>query len=350
MILFRADGNKIIGSGHIMRCLSLAAAFRRTGEECTFVLSDDAFALTVHKNGFPAEILHTEFKRMESELQKLSALFKRLRPTCVIVDSYYVTETYLKTLKEQRPVVYMDDLSAFAYPADCLVNYNIFGSSAVYETLYRGAAASLPQLFLGPSYAPLREEFKQVKKRPQPVRVKNVLISTGGADPAHLGLRCMCYLAKAKGKYDEFCFHVVVGALNADADKITAAAEGLKNVEILKNVSSMKDVMLHCDLAVAAAGSTLYELCACGVPTITYILADNQKQGAKAFEKQGLMISIGDVRGNDAAPETIFHAVKALSDDMERRMELSAGMQKTVDGCGADRLAQALSVWATGIF
>ena len=342
MIFFRADGNQIIGSGHIMRCLSLAAAFRRVGEECRFILSDGTFASFVRKNGFLAEILDSDYTKMESGLSDISFLYGRLKPKLIIVDSYYVTERYLRELKRLCPVIYIDDLAAFAYPADGLVNYNIFGRYTVYEKLYRDGAKALPQLFLGPAYAPLREEFQQSEVRPQPYRAYDVLISAGGADPVHLISDCLRFLKKAGGAYEEFRFHFIVGAMNKDAEQIIIAAEDLKNAVIHKNVKRMGELMRQCDLAVAAAGSTLYELCACGVPTITYVLADNQIEGAYAFEKEGMMVSLGDIRKQPSAPEAIFQAVGVLAGDLEKRKEMSVRMRECVDARGADRLAAAL--------
>ena len=101
--------------------------------------------------------------------------------------------------------------------------------------------------------------------------------------------------------------------------------------------------MQSCDLAVSAAGSTLLELCACGIPTITYVLDDNQILGAKAFEKAGLMIYTGDVREEDSFTEKLNDTISVLCMDLGKRKDMYQRMTKMVDGCGAVRLVRELT-------
>lgn len=110
----------------------------------------------------------------------------------------------------------------------------------------------------------------------------------------------------------------------------------------------MRALMLQCDAAVSAAGTTLYELCACGLPTVTYVLADNQIEGAAAFEAAELMPCIGDVRENPGFPEHIFAKLEELS-GREARRETARRMQKLVDGNGAARLADRLEDLLDGL-
>jgi len=342
MIVFRADANKKIGSGHVMRCLSLANAFRKSEKECCFVMAEDSFFEPVKQRGFAVEVLQTKFDSMEDELFQLNELLKMLCPEKVIVDSYYVTEKYLQVLKAKYSLTYIDDLAIFAYPVNQLVNYNAYGVDVDYQSLYRNAGILLPERYLGIEYAPLRDEFKKLERHIQPIRCQNVLISTGGADLIHLALRCVRYLQVNPKAYEEYCFHFVLGAMNPDISEIEMIAKQLRNVQLHKNVKNMEVLMQRCDLAVSAAGSTLYELCACGIPTITYILADNQIPGAEAFEKRKLMISMGDLRDVEDAPRKVFCKVHELAGDYERRKQQAALMQEMVDGCGAERLAKAL--------
>ena len=101
--------------------------------------------------------------------------------------------------------------------------------------------------------------------------------------------------------------------------------------------------MLMCDLAVSAAGSTLYELCACGTPAVTYALADNQLPGADAFHRAGIMISLGDIRADMDNPiEKIMESIWVLSGDLSKRKEISRRMQGVIDGNGAKRIVEKL--------
>ena len=98
-------------------------------------------------------------------------------------------------------------------------------------------------------------------------------------------------------------------------------------------------LMLH----VSAAGSTLYELCACGVPTITYVLADNQIPAAVVFGDKGIMIDAGDVRKNPDFIRDLFDRIMDLAENKEKRIAMSQAMRTIVDGRGANRLATVIS-------
>jgi UDP-2,4-diacetamido-2,4,6-trideoxy-beta-L-altropyranose hydrolase len=341
MILFRADGNEQIGMGHIMRCLTIADAFQRKGRKCMFVLADESVKNFVEKRGFPTIILNTDFGKLENELEQLIPLICSLETQWIFVDSYYVSETYFKRLSDFCKVAYIDDLAMFAYPVDVLINYNVYAPDIGYKELYVKGNVSFPKTILGSNYAPLRDEFRSIRFREQNPKCMRVLLSTGGADPIHLALEFVNYIIE-HSEEDEFEFHVVLGALNPDKDKIKRLASQCENIIIHQNVQNMVELMISCDIAVSAAGSTLYELCACGVPTITYVLADNQLLGDEAFQKLKLMVSLGDVRESKNLPEQIYRAICELNTDFEGRKSKAQRMRNMVDGFGVDRLVSEI--------
>ena len=95
-------------------------------------------------------------------------------------------------------------------------------------------------------------------------------------------------------------------------------------------------------MAVSAAGSTMYEIAACGVPIIAYVLADNQIPGAEAFAKLGLTVSCGDLRYKDDAAKILMNSVVSLAKGFTLRKQIGEKMQHMVDGLGADRLTERL--------
>lgn len=338
MVVFRADGNERIGTGHVMRCLSIADAFTRRGETSLFVTADSAMEAVIRQRGYEVRVLGSAYDCMEKELPGMGELLHACRSDTIVVDSYYVTDTYLRGLKACGTVAYLDDRAAFAYPVDILINYNAFGPEVDYGTLYQEKP---PRLLLGVGYAPLRKAFCAVEKRTQPLHCRDILISTGGADPIHLTMDLVSHV-KRVGPQGERIWHFLIGGMNPDKERIAAAAEGCDCIRLHCGVSDMKALICACDAAVSAAGSTTYEICACGVPMITYVLADNQKPGAEAFEKLGLAWSCGDVRKMKDAPEQIYAAVEALCEDYDGRNAMGEQMQKLVDGRGADRIAEAI--------
>ena len=313
MICFRADGNAHIGSGHIMRCLSLAAALRTLGEDCLFAMADDTMAATVRSRGFEVRILGTYWRDMNAELPVFLPLAAQAK--LVVVDSYALTPAWLEAVRQQVPVAQFDDEDAFLSTADFLINYNLSGLDRPYDRRYAG----------------------------QPVRqqVTDILVSTGGADPENVAGRFVETLARTPG-WESVVFHLVVGALNPRLPELERAAAALPNLELHRNVQQMAALICRCDAAVAAAGSTLYELCACGTPTVTYVLADNQLPGATAFARRGLMLNAGDCRRDEGFYSRLLQTLRTLCDDAPRRAAMASAMRHTVDGRGAHRLAAAL--------
>lgn len=333
MICFRADGNQWIGTGHIMRCLSLADALREYNENIVFVTAEPYLRGLIQTRGYLCEVLGTAYDDMEEELSAFLPLLEREQPKLVILDSYFATPEYMKAIKSIMKLLYIDDLNIFDYPADVVVNYNIYGPDLSY-----------PQnkaYFLGPQYALLRKEFQGLERRIVKKQVENVLLSTGGTDQYHVALCCAKHLQEHPPEKN-VTFHFVLGAMNQDVDELNRIAAGLPFIRLHRQVKDMCSLMWQCDIAVSAAGTTLYELCACGLPAVTYILADNQIQSAQAFQKLGLMPCVGDIRTSPEFAAHIFLKLQSLVCDWDTRQEISDKMRKLVDGKGAKRLATAV--------
>lgn len=328
MFYIRADANSNIGMGHIMRCLSIADAAREIGCEATFILSDEASAQIVTNRGYSTIILHSDYTSLDDELP----LWPEIRADFVIVDSYYVTESYLTSLKQKTCLVYLDDLASFAYPVDVIINYNAYGPSINYNSLYR--QYKLPDLILGVDYAPLRAMFREVKKKKQKKDVRDIFVSLGGSDPNHLSLKMI------RTKSQKYIYHILVGNMNSDKEEIKKYADD--HVVIHEDVEDMKTLISACDIAVSAAGSTLYEICACGVPLITFVTADNQTYGASAFERLGLAVNLGEIRGEDEIVEGLKNAIEKLTENYDLRVEMGQRMQTMIDGFGARRIVEQL--------
>lgn len=332
MILFRADGNPQVGSGHIMRCLSLADAFRNMGQTVVFVTADDCFQSVIRGRGYERVVLHTKYDAMEDELPVLIPLLQKICPSCILLDSYFVTPGYMAAVRNEAPLVYIDDLNVFDYPADLVINYMLYADKLAYPQNKR--------YLLGPKYALLRKEFRSVPQRQIKKRVKDVLLSTGGADSEHVALRCVQYLREQFE--DGITYHVVLGAMNQDVAEIECLTDRCAHIVLHRNVSNVRSLMLQCDAAISAGGTTLFELCACGLPTVTYVLADNQIMNAASFEEAGLMLNAGDIRGDDRFAGRIFERLEVLMRDRPLRQQMAGQMQALVDGNGAARLAESI--------
>lgn len=365
MVVIRADANSKIGMGHVMRCLSVADALLKRGEEVLFVTADDTPVPLLTKKGIPYRVLHTDYADMEAELPELWEVLRELpqgaespdatlaqKNTSILVDSYYVTEKYLAALKKRITTIYMDDIYAFSYPVDMLINYNIYGEEMGYE---KDAAFADTKLLLGANYVPLREEFSAgagyVQSRKAlslgaanvtPAEEGGILITTGGSDSFNLAgqllMEAMKYDALKEKEY-----HVVSGSLNPHIGELQALAQKHENIHIHCNVTNMAELMAESEVALSAGGSTLYELCAVGVPVIAFSFAENQERLVQTFVKRGIAQYGGNYRtdGNKMIQNTIA-GLETLLEDKNLRSEYRKKARTLVDGKGAERIAEAL--------
>lgn len=336
MIIFRADGNAQIGTGHIMRCLSIAEAARELCEECVFINASDDMSSVIRDKGFNNIVLESDYTNPDEEdiINVLSAYNNPI----VFVDSYYVSENYLKTIKcfcekNNGISIYIDDIKKYAYPCNILLNYNIHGNEQEYNRIYEGK--DRPTYLVGTEYAPLRREFQSLPNREINEKAKKIFVSTGGSDPENLSVELL-KIAKQK----EMEFHFIVGAVNKNKDIMNNETRGFENVIIHENVSNISEIMRQCDVAISAAGSTLYELCATQTPTITYVLADNQLPIAKGFLSKEVMNYCGDIRdlGADGLANNLINEALELCNNFNERKKLAEKMKTIVDGCGAKRI------------
>lgn len=336
-ILIRTDGNPDIATGHLMRCLSVAQALHDKEVSVFFAVADEVSAgllRSFFQSGeeFPIYPLHTDYRCPESESAPLSSLLSEIAIGGILVDSYFITPAYLEMLKCRTRTAYIDDLYSFDYPVDLLINYDAVVSPAFYH--------KAEWTLFGPAYTPLRKQFAGIRPIVSP-RIREVLISTGGTDPCHLAESLVNLLLESPVSRDWRC-HVLAGPMHSGRkalEKLTPSHPGL----ILHgHVEQMAALMQRCDLAVSAAGTTLCELCAAGVPTVSFTMADNQLVTARQFEDCAAVPYAGDVRTADNLPSVLCRTLYRLASDYEGRKSLSSSMHRLIDGNGAGRIADAL--------
>lgn len=341
MFYIRADGNDKIGMGHICRCLSIAEALREQGEEVCFLTADDRPAALIQRRGFSNHILFTYYDEMNVELPQLVLLFSGSsagKKPRVLIDSYFVTEFYLKNLRLTADVILLDDNKNAVLPCDRLINYNLYAPLLGYEKEYPAST----QLLLGSSYVPLRTEFTQHKAVIRDI-VQDVLLTTGGGDSCHMALSFVQKLLQEAELSQQLNIHLVCGPFCPDTEKLRELAQTHVFLQVHEGVEQMAELMAACDLAISAAGSTLYELCAVGVPTIGFYFAENQRRNMEAFAAGTPILNAGDFSQDpDGVLDFLFQEIRVLRGDQALRSRISLVMQALVDGQGAKRIAQQL--------
>lgn len=181
-----------------------------------------------------------------------------------------------------------------------------------------GTAYNVPKLLPGSSYATLRSMFQNVPYYGQAKSVKNVLISTCGADSLHLMKIFLESFLMPK-----FTYYLLSGHLNTDKKEIWKLVAGRENINLHENVNNMRGLFTGMDIAVSTAGSTIYEIAAYGVPLVIYVLAYNQIHGVEAFDRLGLAIDVGDIRENSLiGVQMILKAIEHLTSSYETRCEI----------------------------
>lgn len=350
--IFRADGNARIGLGHIMRSLTIAdALMEKVGRDAIiFACADEGSADIARQRGFFARSFNTDFTRMEDELSQWQYLTDG--DSIILVDSYQVTDEYLKALKQYGRVVYMDDMQNHTYPVDAVINYNIFADRDKYKELY----GSLDNCYLGCEYIPVRPQFTdsdyEVKEQ-----ISNVLITMGGADFYNIaGAVYSCLhdavseLAdknqgrsdKLPGISDNVKFHVISGMFSPGYEVLKQKEKESDDIVVYHDVTDMAGLMKQCDLAITAGGSTVYELASLGLPFICLSYADNQEPAVDFIGKK-IAVNAGAYNKDAAATmqrvkETFFEQYS----DYEYRKEAAKREREVVDGKGATRIAERL--------
>ncbi|MCI8447427.1 MAG: UDP-2,4-diacetamido-2,4,6-trideoxy-beta-L-altropyranose hydrolase [Eubacterium sp.] len=338
MIYIRTDANEVIGAGHVMRCLSIADALRNAGKKICFITFESNTKILAEQRGFPSIVLDSSWNQLEQEIPLIRQLLKitGTQEQAVLVDSYFVTEAYMTELGQLAKVIYIDDLCAGHLTCDLLINYSLYAQDMPYSQFYTDT-----KLLLGCRYVPLRDSFWHIEPKKTAGRADDILVLTGGSDTVHFALNFVkAVLEKQRQCLTGRRFHIVCGFYNPDRLKIEKLCQNADNLVLYQNISNLREIMCRADIAVSAGGFTLYELCACGTPVITYASADNQMNNIQKFSASGLMQYSGDARRADYSYPELLEKIEALSADLVQRQQVSYKMQQIVDGGGAGRIAE----------
>lgn len=333
MLYIRTDMNGQIATGHVMRCLSIADAAKDAGVDTVFILADEQACDLLLKRGYSYIVLGTEWNHMESELPLIKKIIKEKQIEKILIDSYQVTEIYLKQLSEVVQTYYMDDINAFLYPVHGIICYANYCAKFHYQERYSEA-----ELYLGTKYVPLRKEFCHCEAKSIKSKAESLLIMSGGSDTYGV-------LEKILEKLDQTLFQrvdVICGMYYTDYESLKEKYQSYKNIRLHKAVQNLDEYMKKADLAVSAGGTTLYELCAIGTPAISYSIADNQLDNVRKFEEDDIIAYAGDARKEDITGK-LMNLIEKYREDAKLRAEISRKMQKLVDGKGAGRIADILT-------
>ncbi len=324
-VVFRVDASLKIGTGHVMRCLTLAQALKENGADVKFICRK-------HEGSLIGKIRSSEFNVHELEVLEelevdnelahshwLGATQQQDADDCIdilkveksdwlIVDHYALDEQWQKRLEPYyEKLMVIDDLSDRKHRCDILLDQT-FGRQ---QEDYLALTPEGCELLLGSQYALLRPEFSKwraysLERRSKP-EFKQLLINMGGVDVDNATESVLDEL-KTCNLPDDIKITVVMGGCAPHLESVKSKANELfYNVNIKVDVDNMAEIMANTDIAIGAAGATTWERCCLGLPTIQIVIAENQNIIAKSLarnnaikllqDKKELSRMISDVTG-----------------------------------------------------
>lgn len=288
-VIFRVDGNKTIGMGHVMRCLTLASAFFSSGYRAIFAMSDNLLQNKIQSHGFDFVCMDSRFDDYSFHSAVFFDYVKATAPSIVVVDNYSVSSNYLLQIRELTKVLYIseDYEPAMVNAVDYFVNYNIYMNSV---TPIQSDGVQM----LGTKFTLLREEFAKPLRDTTPEK-KTITVFTGGSDLFNVAHGLVQQLVKEEC-LREYQIVVVSGALNPNIPRLITLANRCSRVTIAIEPSSISDIMDNTSIAVSSGGSILYELCSRGIPSVSYSIASNQDSIVREFSELGLIPYAGDMK------------------------------------------------------
>ena len=338
-LLIRADASTEIGMGHVMRCLALAQCWQEQGGTVIFIMSNSTPALEVRLKSEKIEIVHLLAESGSVKDAQETAIFaEKLNVDWVVIDGYQFQEDYQKTFQNYHlKTLFIDDYgNSKYYCSDIVLNQNINADESLYQN-----REIYTKLLLGSSYTLLRKEFRKLTIQTKTISLigTKILVTLGGGDPDNVTLKVIQALSDIK--VNDLEVLVVIGASNPYYDQLNLFVKSLNfSIKLVQNVTDMPQLMAWADIAIAAGGSTNWELAFMGLPSVIIVIADNQQKIAEKLHDQEIIINLG--WHQQVIPEQIRLTVQALIGDRARREIMSQKGQQLIDGKGAMRVVSEM--------
>ena len=352
---FRVDASDQVGTGHFVRCQTLADTLKQRGAQTRFISRNlpehlrDMLAAKGHEfiplNSSSNETIAVDLPHahwlgtnQHADAQDTIQALSDQTWDWLVVDHYALDVRWESVFRQTtKNILVIDDIADRQHDCDVLLDQNFYTDM---DARYTGKVPAHCRLLLGPRYALLREEFRQLREqvtlRTGPV--KRVLVFFGGVDAGNCTARTIEALANIGGH--DLHVDVVIGVQHPCREQIEAecAQYGFRcHVQ----TSQMAELMAAADLAIGAAGSTSWERCCLGLPVLLVAIADNQINIAEGLDFLGACIYVGTAK-TVIAP-IMQNAILNLLTAQDQLKTLSERSYSLVDGLGVDRVCQAMS-------
>jgi UDP-2,4-diacetamido-2,4,6-trideoxy-beta-L-altropyranose hydrolase len=351
-IVFRADASTLIGAGHVMRCLTLAQNLRVKGHNCHFICREHPGNLIglISAKGFYVSSLPYNKRGKFDDLNEEAGLEKgwlgsswqydadlvvncieKLQADWLIVDHYALDINWESKVRPYVDKIFaIDDLSNRAHSCEILLDQT-FGKHPVE---YQNLVPRNCRLLVGSEYALLRPEFAKLRglslSRRQNKGINSILVTLGGVDRDNI-TGIVIEAIRLSGFAKNTDITVVMGKSSPWIEEIQTLASDLDRITVKVDVSNMAELMKDSDLCIGAAGSTAWERCCLGLPSIMLVLADNQKEIALQLNNAGAAILCKN------SIEDISDALLDLYEDQARLIKMGRIASAICDGIGVER-------------
>jgi UDP-2,4-diacetamido-2,4,6-trideoxy-beta-L-altropyranose hydrolase len=346
-VILRVDASLQMGTGHVMRCLTLAQALKENGANVEFICRKHKGNLIdkISSNGFIVHELglfeETEvdtrlaYSRWLGSTQRQDAddcvdILKAEKANWLIVDHYALDGQWQERLKSYyEKLMVIDDLADRKHHCDILLDQT-FGRQ---QEDYLSLTPEYCELLLGSQYALLRPEFAKwrsysLERRSKP-EFRQLFINMGGIDVDNVTGNVLEDL-KTCALPNDLNINIVMGGSAPHLESVKSKANALPcNVEINVNVDNMAEIMANADIAIGASGSTTWERCCLGLPTIQIIIAENQNTIARSLAKKNAIKLLQDRKELSSMISDVMGWMKDVS-DITRQISDGQGLMRVV--------------------
>jgi UDP-2,4-diacetamido-2,4,6-trideoxy-beta-L-altropyranose hydrolase len=328
-----------------MRCLALAQAWQDAGGTATFLMAESTPSIRARLAAENCGIIPVSVvPGSEEDAYLTNQCASRIEAEWAVVDGYAFGAKYQEQIRNRlRKLLCIDDAGKCdRYVADIVLNQNVTASEDIYCHCLPGA-----QFLLGSSFCLLRREFIPSRKWQREIipQGRNVFVTLGGSTPAEAGVRVIQSLGRARAEGLHAVF--ILGGSSPDVAALeSCAAKFPQEILIRRDVSNMAELMAQADVAISAAGSTCWELCLLGLPSILLDVADNQIPVAIELNRRGCALYAGS--GNTVSPDDLVNTLENLLASQDKRRSISLRCRQLVDGLGAGRVVSAMREFVSG--
>lgn len=307
-VVFRVDSSLQIGSGHLMRCLTLAERLKKENDADVYLvmrdLSGNLIDLVKQKNFpifklpqvEPGEALAGYAKWLivtqEQDAAETIASMKTIgTPDVLVIDSYAIDIKWESILRPHvQKIMVIDDLANRKHDCDILLDQNEYLNK---DKRYEGLVPQNCKLLLGARYAILREEFYKAreKMRLREGKIKNILVFFGGSDPSNETIKALEAIVSLQR--NDITVNVIVGKSNPNQKEIEKFCDD-NNMYYFCQIDNMAEFMNQADLAIGAGGTVTWERCFLGLPALVIAIAENQVELTANCASKGILVFLGD--------------------------------------------------------